>query len=192
MFLLIMQYIWSMRYTHPLFWIVILGLVMLSHLCHHEQAEGLGFRRANFARCLEELAPVLILLALALLGTGMVFQTTRPITFDQGLVNLAAYWPWGLVQQYLVNSYFLNRMQSVSNPRRASWISAAMFSGAHLPNLFLMAVTFGAGFCGARVYLKYRNLYFLGLAHGIIGFLLYLVVPDSISHHLNVGPGWFR
>lgn len=55
-----------------------------------------------------------------------------------------------------------------------------------------MAVTLLLGYCCAIVYRRYKNLYFLGLAHGTVGFLLYLVVPDSISHHLNVGPGWFR
>jgi hypothetical protein len=34
-------------------------------------------------------------------------------------------------------------------------------------------------------------MYFLGLAHGTIGSLLFLVIPDSISHHLVVGPGFF-
>ena len=43
----------------------------------------------------------------------------------------------------------------------------------------------------SRIYLRYRNLYFLGMAHGVVGFLLYLVVPDTISHHLSVGPKWF-
>ena len=28
-------------------------------------------------------------------------------------------------------------------------------------------------------------------ACGVIGFLIYLVVPDTISHHLYVGPKWF-
>jgi len=29
------------------------------------------------------------------------------------------------------------------------------------------------------------------VAHGIVGFLIYLTVPDTISHHLYVGPKWF-
>jgi hypothetical protein len=52
-----------------------------------------------------------------------------------------------------------------------------------------MAVTLLGGYASTQLYRRYRNLYFLGLAHGVLGFVLYLVVPDSISHHLNVGPG---
>jgi hypothetical protein len=54
-----------------------------------------------------------------------------------------------------------------------------------------MLVTLAGGYTCARVYLQHRNLYFLGLAHGVVGFLIYLVVPDSVSHHLYVGPKWF-
>ena len=70
-------------------------------------------------------------------------------------------------------------------------MSAALFSGVHTPNWFLMLVCLVAGYVAAHVYRRDKNLYFLGLAHGAVGFLLFLVVPDSVSHHLNVGPGWF-
>jgi hypothetical protein len=55
-----------------------------------------------------------------------------------------------------------------------------------------MAVALVLGYCSARFYHRYRNLYFLGVAHATVGFLLFLLVPDSISHHLNVGPAWFK
>jgi membrane protease YdiL (CAAX protease family) len=66
-----------------------------------------------------------------------------------------------------------------------------LFSLAHLPNWFLMSVTLAGGLCCTRLYRRRPNLYVLGLIHGTIGFVLYLVVPDSISHHLRVGPGWY-
>jgi len=54
---------------------------------------------------------------------------------------------------------------------------------------FLMAVGLVGGWCATQVYRRHRNLYFLGIAHAAIGFLLFVTVPDSISHHLNIGPG---
>jgi membrane protease YdiL (CAAX protease family) len=54
-----------------------------------------------------------------------------------------------------------------------------------------MLVAFPAGYCSTLLYRRYRNLYILGLAHATVGFLLFLVVPDSVTHHLKVGPGWF-
>ncbi|PWT98661.1 MAG: hypothetical protein C5B51_28760 [Terriglobia bacterium] len=190
-FLLIMAYIWDLRYSHTASWLGILALMLLSHRLRREEAAALGFQSRNFRKCAEDFAPALILLSLLLFGAGVLLRTTRPINFDRGLLTWAAYLPWGIFQQYVLNGYFLNRLDRLVSHRLAPALTAALFSGAHLPNWFLMLVTFLAGYCCTRIYLRYKNLYFLGLAHATLGFLLYLVIPDSISHHLTVGPGWF-
>jgi len=190
-FALIMAYIWQLRYSHHGFWLAILALMLLSHRIRGERPATLGFHGRNLRDCISEFAPALAFLALVLLASGILLQTTRPLRSDQAFWALTGYLPWGLFQQYILNGYFLNRFDSVLSRRTAPMISAALFSGAHLPNWFLMAVTLLAGYICARIYRRYKNLYFLGLAHGTIGFLLFLVVPDSISHHLIVGPGWF-
>jgi len=190
-FAMIMAYIWEFRFSHHGVWLGILALMACSHLVRRERAASLGFRSANLRQCLAEFAPVLGLLSLGMLAAGILLQTTRSIRFPQGAAALGAYLPWGIFQQYVLNGYFLNRFDRVLSPRAAPVAAAALFSGAHLPNWFLMAVTLPMGYCAARLYRRQHNLYFLGIAHGIIGFLLFLVVPDSISHHLTVGPGWF-
>jgi membrane protease YdiL (CAAX protease family) len=190
-FAMIMAYIWDLRSTHHGAWLWILALMAISHLARRERPTALGFRSADLRQCLAEFAPALGLIALAMLAAGILLQTTRSIEFPQGAAALGAYLPWGVFQQYLMNGYFLNRFDHAFSPRVASLAAAALFSGAHLPNWFLMAVTLPLGYCAARLYRRHRNLYFLGIAHGVIGFLLFLVVPDSISHHLTVGPGWF-
>jgi membrane protease YdiL (CAAX protease family) len=190
-FVLIMAYIWDLRYSHPWIWLAILGLLLASHWLHRERAESLGFRRRNLAECFEDFAPALAFTSLCFVGCGILLRTTRPIAFDQGLTAWIGYIPWGLLQQYVLNGYFMNRFDGLVSRRAAPMVSAALFSGAHTPNWFLMAVTLLAGYCCARVYRRYRNLYFLGLAHGTLGFLIFLVIPDSVSHHLTVGPGWF-
>lgn len=191
-FVLIMAYIWWLRADYPGSWVPILGLIIASHAYHNEEPATLGFRPGNSRECLRDLLPVLLLATLALLSAGIVLRTTRDISFDQGLLTFAGYYPWGLFQQYLLNGYFANRLAAIAAPRPAAFYAASLFAGAHLPNWFLMAVTLCTGYVCARLYFKYRNMWFLGLAHATIGFLLFFVVPDSISRHLKVGPGWFR
>jgi membrane protease YdiL (CAAX protease family) len=109
------------------------------------------------------------------------------------VAGLAAYLLWGLTQQYALNGYFLNRFDAVFSSRAASSsVTALLFSAVHAPNPFLMAVTLPLGWCATLLYRRTRNLYLLGIAHGTIGLLLFVTVPDSVSHHLRVGPGWFR
>jgi len=191
-FLLIMAYIWGLRFSHHRFWLVILALMLLSHRLHREKAKALGFQAKNLRQCAEDFAPALVLLALILFGFGLLLETTRRIRFDDALLALMGYLPWGLFQQYVLNGYFFNRLERAVSHKAAPVLAAALFSSAHLPNWFLMAVTLLAGHVCVSIYRRYHNLYFLGLAHATLGFLLYLVIPDSVSHHLTVGPGWFR
>ena len=151
------------------------------------------FMKSGDMKLTHRTVSVLGLVALAALSlpAPAMAAPTRPIRFEQGLLSLVAYLPWGIFQQYVLNGYFMNRFDAVLSRRAAPLVSAALFSGAHVPNWFLMAVTLLTGYACALTYRRYKNLYFLGVAHATVGFMLFLVVPDSISHHLNVGPGWF-
>jgi len=192
MFALIVAYIWKLRFTHPKCWIAIPVLMLLSHLLRRESPRALGFKLDNLPRRLNEMAPMLTLIALALLSMGFLFRTFRQIRFDDTLLGLAAYLPWGLVQQYALNGYFLNRFDAALTKSASSSLAALLFSAVHAPNPFLMAVTLPLAWCGTVLYRQSRNLYLLGIAHAAIGLLLFLTVPDSVSRHLRVGPGWFH
>ena len=188
---MILAYIWNWRYTHGAAWVAILGLMLLSHLVRRESAYSLGFRTRHMRECWRGIGPLLAFLSLLMLASGILLHTMRPIGVGTALASLAAYVPWGVFQQYALNGYFLNRLRAVMGRRAASLVAAALFCGVHAPNWFLMLVAFPAGYCSTLLYRRYRNLYILGLAHATVGFLLFLVVPDSVSHHLKVGPGWF-
>jgi hypothetical protein len=191
-FALIMAYIWHLRFSHHNLWLAILAGIVASHLFRREGAAALGFQRSHLRQCVDEFGPAILLLALTAFAAGILLHTTRPIRFGDAFLAWAAYVPWGTFQQYLLNGYFLNRFAGALPARSAAVASAALFSGAHLPNWFLMGVTLLTGYICARIYSRHKNLWFLGVAHATVGFLLFLVVPDSVSHHLVVGPGWFH
>ncbi len=192
MFTLIMVYIWKLRALHPNLWIVFPVLLILSHLLHHETPSALGFQLRGLLGLLKKITIPVLLIAAAILSAAAFFHTLRPIGLRGALFALAPYLPWGLVQQYILNGYFLNRLDSALPVRAVSLLAALLFCLAHTPNLFLMAVTFPLGWVSTLIYRRTHNLYLLGIAHAIIGFLLFLAVPDSISRHLRVGPGWYR
>jgi len=191
-FALLMLYIWRLRFSAPRAWLFILGFFILSHILRGERIAALGLRRGNFRECMQTLAPALLLMALAFIAAGLLLQTMRPISLEYGFMCLLAYCPWALFQQYLLNGYIANRLLAVSSARHVPLMAATLFAGAHLPNWFLMLVTFVTGYYSTKIFMRYRNLYFLGLAHAVIGTLIFVVIPDSISHHLTVGPGFFQ
>jgi hypothetical protein len=188
-FSMIMLYIWWLRFRYPYAWIAMLALLIASHLRRHEGFRELGFRWNAPAT----LWLVLWLIAVGILALGLTLHTIRQVSWQGACLSLVLYCIWGVFQQYLLNGYFVNRFSDLlpNHARAVPVLAALCFSFAHLPNWFLMLVTLAGGYTCARVYLQHRNLYFLGLAHGVVGFLIYLVVPDSVSHHLYVGPKWF-
>jgi membrane protease YdiL (CAAX protease family) len=192
MFALIMLYIWKLRAAHPYGWVVIPPLLILSHVLHHENARELGFTLHGLPGLLMKIAPALLLIAVALLSAGALFHTLRPTSFRGVVFALAPYLPWGLTQQYLLNGYFLNRFDAGLSARSSNLLAILLFGVVHAPNLFLMAVTLPLAACAVVIYRRTRNLYLLGFGHAIIGLLLFLAIPDSISHHLRIGPGYFR
>jgi membrane protease YdiL (CAAX protease family) len=192
LFGLILAYIWSWRYQHPAAWVPILALPLASHRWRRESAASLGFRLRDLAACVRRFAPALAFFSLVLVALGLLLGTVRPIALANAAMMWALYLPWGLFQQYLLNGYCLNRLHTALPQRGAALAAAALFSAIHAPNWFLMVVTLVAGYLAARLYTRHRNLYFLGLAHGTVGVLLFLVAPDSISHHMVIGPAWYR
>jgi hypothetical protein len=193
-FLLIMAYIWWLRFRYPYAWIAILALVVASQVRHGDTPGALGFRWTETPRSVARFSALLAVAVVPLVAGGMIFHTMRRVSWQGAFLSLEVYCVWGLFQQYLLNGYFVNRFSEFlpADSRNAvPALAGVFFSLAHLPNWFLMIVTLGAGYLCARIYLEYRNLYLLGLAHGIIGFLIYLVAPDTITHHLYVGPKWF-
>jgi hypothetical protein len=189
MFLMIEAYIWRIRPVFPRFWVVILSVLILSHVVRHETPRDLGFRAADFGRGARACGPWVGLIVAAALAFAAALKTLRDVTFTWALLSFLLYCVWGLVQQYLLNGYFVNRFAQAK--AQAPALAAVCFCAAHLPNWFLMLVTLAGGYAAAKVYQSYRNLFLLGLAHGILGFTIYLTVPDTITRHLYVGPRWF-
>jgi hypothetical protein len=91
-FALIMAEIWWPRSYFTASWLVILGLILLSHVLHREEAVGLGFRVSNFDECVDELCPPLLFVVLVVLSAGVLLQTTRNISLEQGLMSLGVYY----------------------------------------------------------------------------------------------------
>jgi uncharacterized protein len=188
-FMMIEGYIWWVREFYPYAWIPMLGFVLLSHAVRGESPGSLGFDPHEFRPALVFLLPWVVNIAMGLWGGGILLDTVRYAHPFVVLRNLAMYIVWGTFQQYVLNGYFTNRaLQFCNEKSKAPLISALLFAAVHLPNWFLVAVTFVGGYFSARVFLRYRSVPALGVAHGTIGYLLLMALPDSVTGHLIVGP----
>jgi hypothetical protein len=190
-FLAILAYIWWLRWHWGWSWTAPLAFVILTHFLRREGPRALGFGRTGLGRAARAVLPAAAAVALGTIAAGAAFGTLRPKRPGAVALDLLGYFAWGLFQQYVLNAFFVNRLEQF-DARRAVPIAAALFSLAHLPNWFLMAVTLAGGYALAKVYVRYRSLYPLAIAHGIVAYALYLAVPDSVSAHFLVGPRYLQ
>ena len=68
--------------------------------------------------------------------------------------------------------------------------AAVLFSAAHVPNPFLMPATLLWGFASCLLFLRYRNLYPLMMAHAILGITVAITIPGPVVHNMRVGLGY--
>ncbi|MGC2698066.1 MAG: CPBP family intramembrane glutamic endopeptidase, partial [Candidatus Angelobacter sp.] len=113
--------------------------------------------------------------------------------YQSDIKHAAGYVLWTLYQQFLLNDLFMPRLtRLLASENAAVGISAMLFAAAHLPNLPLTAATLVWGAISCALFLRYRSLYALGLAQGLLGLCFAICVPDAMHHHLRVGLGYLR
>jgi len=167
-----------------------------SHRWRGETLRDLGLRLDNFLPAIKLLLlPMLVVAGVCLLvgwGTGaeidfLRWHGARPI-----LGQLILGFAWGLVQQYVLQSFINRRAQIVCGP---GWLSillvALVFAGLHLPNPWLTVVTFVGGVIWAFVYQRKPNLLALAVTHSVMTWVLVSTLPASALQHLRIGFKYF-
>jgi membrane protease YdiL (CAAX protease family) len=117
--------------------------------------------------------------ALTLPAAGLLLLLGRlsghPVPVHAAAVVIL-YLPWALVQQVALQGILLRGLERLLPPAAAVVGAALLFSGAHLPDLKLCALTF-AGAVGWTVLFRLRRTVWpLVLSHAVLGTLTYIAV----------------
>jgi membrane protease YdiL (CAAX protease family) len=154
-----------------------------------DQALGLG--RRGLIPSLWILPAALAFAALSVLVAKNLL-TLHPL-YQADALHVTGYVLWTLYQQFLLNDYFMPRLtRMLTNEVAAITVAALLFAVAHLPNLPLAAATLVWGALSCVLFRRYRNLYALGLAQGLLGLCFAVCIPEALSHHLQVGLGYLN
>lgn len=135
-----------------------------------------------------------IAVALGSLALARHLHTLHPLYGPLPVaLHLAGYALWALMQQFILQIYVLLRLFRLGLQRRSAIaVAVILFSIAHIPNPLLVPLTLIWGAASCVFFLRYRNLYALALAHGILGMTLAVTVPNHIHHHMRVGLGYIE
>lgn len=97
---------------------------------------------------------------------------------------------WAMQQEFILQSFFYLRLESLLGSRRALLGAACLFSAAHLPSPLLTLLSFIGGLLFCEMFRRYRNIFPLGLVHAVLGLTIAASLPDSMLHHMRVGLGY--
>jgi membrane protease YdiL (CAAX protease family) len=97
---------------------------------------------------------------------------------------------WALQQEFILQSFFYVRLESLLGSRRALWAAAFLFGVPHLPSPVLTLLSFVGGWLFCELFRRYRNIFPLGVVHAMLGLTIAASLPDSLLHHMRVGLGY--
>ena len=196
---LILAVEWSPRPVQRwLWWVAAAAVVFITAISFgrvNTSLDAMGLRRKNFLRSLWIVA-VALGLAVAAAVAAHHFHTLRVLNGPWGgpvwlLENYWAYAIWAAVQQFLLQCFFLARLlRLLGRPRLAALAAAFIFACAHIPSPILAPITLVWGITACLLFLRYRNLYTLAIAHAILGVAVAVTVPGTVDHNMRVGLGY--
>lgn len=191
-YLLILIVLWTPRAAQRPFYIAAIFWIALATALSFDGAKTMGLlvppRRSLW------IVPAALALALAAAVTAAALHTLN--LPDTPALFIKRYWGyaiWACVQQFLLQDFFFLRLARILPSETTAVISAALiFSFAHLPNPILAPITLAWGLVTCLLFVRYRNLYSIAIAHAILGITLVITVPGPIDHNMRVGLGYLN
>jgi membrane protease YdiL (CAAX protease family) len=190
-YVLILIVIWTPRPWQRFFWLLAVAGVAVITWRSFEGTSAMGLRAANFFRSLWVVGAALVVALIAGVIAARLHTLKMPAGPLKFIETYCAYAVWSGVQQFLLQCFFLSRfLRLIPNARWAALAAAGVFAAAHLPSPILTTVTLIWGFLACLVFLRYRNLYPLAIAHAIFGITIAITVPGPVVRNMRVGLGY--
>jgi membrane protease YdiL (CAAX protease family) len=188
---LILLVIWTPRPWQRMFWPIAAIFIAAVTYRSFESLKAMGLQMVNLLRSLWVVGVALVAAVLAVLVAAKLHTLHLPASPLLFVETYAGYAIWACAQQFLLQSIFLARLlRLVPSTNAAALLSALIFAVAHLPNPILTAVTLILGLASCLLFLQYRNLYSLALAHAILGIAIAVTIPGYVIHNMRVGLGY--
>ncbi len=190
-YILILLVIWTPRpWQRPLYLAAIVWIAVVTCISF-DGWRTIGLRVSAPLRSVWIVGAALTLAAVSVATAARLNTLHLP---DSTVLFIQRYWGyaiWACLQQFLLQDFFLLRLLRLLPTKTVAVIAAAfLFALAHLPNPILTPITLLWGFASCLLFLRYRNLYPLALAHAILGICVAITIPGPVNHNMRVGLGY--
>jgi membrane protease YdiL (CAAX protease family) len=148
-----------------------------------------GLRRDNLGAAAKAALAVTVPLTACAVAYGFAVGHFPP---PRGFWLILLLYPaWGIAQQFLLNAMLARNLAAFLPGWAVVFLSAVLFAASHAPDLPVVALTLPAGALWVLMYRRWPNLWALGMAHGIIGTVVFYGVlgRDPLALLLGKIPG---
>ena len=172
-------------YWASLVWIVLVTAVSL------DGSRAMGLQLSGFWHSLWVVGVALLTAVAAIMLAGRLDTLHQPHGFVPYIKRFWGYSLWAFAQQFLLQDFVLLRLLRLLTSRMTAVIMAGgLFAIAHLPNPLLTWAALIWGLASCLLFLRYRNIYSLALAHAIFGICIAVTIPGQVDHNMRVGRGY--
>ena len=190
---LILVVIWTPRPWQRGFYVAALLWIVAVTWRSFDGWTVMGLRAGGFVRSLWVVGVALVLALVAVAVAARLGTLNRPPGAGLFVKTYWGYAIWSLMQQFLLQDFVLLRvLRLVEKKSTAVMVAVGMFALAHLPSPILTVVTVVWGTAACWLFLRYQNIFTLGMAHAVFGICLAIVVPGRVDHNMRVGLGYLR
>lgn len=188
---LILTGLWMPRGPDAWFYWAALGWVAATTALRFPGWTAMGLREKGLLPSLWIVAAALGLTAAGLAAGGLFHSVHQSVALGAVTRRYWTYAVWALVQEFLLLDFFLLRLCRVlPGSAVAVGVLAVLFAVVHIPNPVLVPLVLLWGIIAGALFLRYRNLYTLALAHAILGICVAIAVPAAADHQMRVGLGY--
>jgi hypothetical protein len=187
-FVLLLLSTWTSGALQVLLWCVLTAFIAAVICLSFDGTESMGLRSTNLSQSLWVVGVAMAIAAVAVLSAirlHTLHLPPSPILFVQ---HYGGYALWATMQQFLLQCFLLSRLlRLLPDAKSAAVIAAVMFAVTHLPSPILTPVTLIGGLAACALFLRYRNLYPIAMAHAILGIAMAVTIPGPVHHNMRVG-----
>ena len=170
---------------------VLLPVVIIIALCiaHNRKSREWGFSSRAFVPALLWSIALTVPLVAALWFIG---HAMGPAPIRRApLLDFLYVMVWGGAQQFVLQTVILREAQGVAR-RGAVLLAAAIFAALHLPNPFLVIVTFTGGLAWCWIYSRAPHILPLAVSHAAATVVIQLSFSPALTNALRTGWRYFQ
>lgn len=164
-------------------------LVLALTIAHNRRTHDWGFNARAFWPALRWSAILTAIFSALLWWAGRQFGPAPDRAAP--LLDFMYVVIWGGAQQFVLQTVVLREAQSVAR-RAAVPLAAAIFAVFHLPNPFLVIVTFTGGLVWCAIYSRYPHIVPLAISHAAATVVILTSFPAAAIGALRTGWRYFQ